>query len=74
MNVIAHINANSPTGRKLIRQLQQHKKVVRLEYSQPVDDEGNPIKTISAKESAERAFEELGKRYNTAFDIYLNKL
>ncbi len=68
MNVIAHINTDSPTGRKLIRQLQQHKKVVRLEYSEPVDEDGNPIKTISVRESAKQAFEELGKKYNVIFD------
>ena len=68
MNVIAHINTESPTGKKIIRQLQHHKKVVRLEFPEPLDDNGNPIKTISAKESARKAFEELGKRYNTTFD------
>lgn len=68
MNVIAHINTESPTGRKLVKQLQHHKKVVRLEFSHPLDENGKPIKTISAKESAKQAFEELGKRYNTTFD------
>ncbi|WP_436416292.1 hypothetical protein [Petrimonas sp.] len=68
MNVIAHINTDSPTGRKLVKQLQYHKKVVQLEYPQPLDENGRPIKTISAKESAKQAFEELGKRYNTTFE------
>ena len=30
MNVIAHINTDSPTGRKLVKQLQYHKKVRTL--------------------------------------------
>lgn len=35
MEVIARINIDSPTGRKLVREIQKHKKVAEVEYPIP---------------------------------------
>lgn len=32
MTVIANIDISSPTGRKLVRELEKHKRVVKLTY------------------------------------------
>jgi len=34
MSVIANIDDSSPTGRKIVRELEKHKRVVKLSYSQ----------------------------------------
>jgi len=33
MSVIANIDDSSPTGRKIVRELEKHKRVVKLSYS-----------------------------------------
>ncbi|MEI7504242.1 MAG: hypothetical protein WCJ61_13260 [Paludibacter sp.] len=35
MEVTARINVDSPTGRKLVREIQKHKKVAEIEYPLP---------------------------------------
>jgi len=37
MEVTARINIDSPTGRKLVREIEKHKKVATIEYPLPED-------------------------------------
>jgi hypothetical protein len=37
MEVTARINIDSPTGRKLVREIEKHKKVAAIEYPLPED-------------------------------------
>ena len=37
MEVTARINIDSPTGRKLAREIEKHKKVAAIEYPLPDD-------------------------------------
>lgn len=62
------INADSEIGKALVRKLESHRKVVKIEYPFPVDSHGNEIETISVAESAKLAFERLGEKYNCKFE------
>jgi hypothetical protein len=62
------INANTEIGKALVRKLESHRKVVKIEYPFPVDSPGNEIETISVAESAKLAFERLGEKYNCKFE------
>lgn len=46
MEVIARIDANTPTGRKIIRQLEVHKKTVKLEYPEPKGLDGHELYNV----------------------------
>ena len=35
MEVTSRINVDSPTGRKLVREIQKHKKIAEIEYPLP---------------------------------------
>jgi len=37
MEVTARINIDSPTGRKLVREIEKHKRVAKIEYPLPED-------------------------------------
>ena len=37
MEVTVRINIDSPTGRKLVREIEKHKKVAEIEYPLPED-------------------------------------
>jgi len=37
MEVTVRINIDSPTGRKLIREIEKHKRVAKIEYPLPED-------------------------------------
>ena len=57
------INVDTEIGKALVRKLESHRKVVKIEYPFPVDSHGNEIETISVAESARLAFERLGEKY-----------
>lgn len=46
MEVIARIDANTPTGRKIIRHLEAHKKTVKLEYPMPKGLDGHELYNV----------------------------
>jgi len=56
--VIAYINTETPTGRRIIRDLEKHTKTVRMEYP--------PVKDIASKgmHSVEEVFGKLEKKLN----------
>jgi len=39
MTVIANIDISTPTGRKIVRELEKHKRVVQLTYPEPIVQE-----------------------------------
>ncbi|MEI7675867.1 MAG: hypothetical protein WCJ03_03720 [Bacteroidales bacterium] len=63
MTVTAEINIESPTGRRLVKELEKHKKVVKLSYPKPQEDENNTGKTYTFEEFEQNLFEEFKKRY-----------
>ena len=62
------INSNTETGKKLIRKLESHPQIVKLEYPYPTDDNGRDIESLSANDSAKLAFGRLGEKYDRKFN------
>ena len=83
MNVTVKINTDTPAGKRLEAELRRHPECVEFVESTVVSEplptayasvkEGfgqiiEPIKSISASESAKLAFQRLGEKYNRTFD------
>ncbi len=68
MTVTAEINIESATGRRIVRELEKHHKVVKLNYpiSSELQDEGS--RTYSYQEFKENVKLEFKKRYGVDFD------
>ncbi len=62
--VIAHIDISTPTGRKIVRELEKHKKTVRINY--PTGEEIVDQKSYTVEE----AFTDLKRRVK---DHYTNE-
>lgn len=43
MTVTAEINIESPTGRRLVKELEKHKKVVKLSYNEDIPTGAIPL-------------------------------
>ena len=59
--VIAYINVDTPTGRSIVRNLEKHKKIVRVEYPLPDDLASKGMHTV------EEVFDQLEQRLNTHY-------
>jgi hypothetical protein len=57
MEVTAKINISSPTGRRLVRELEKHTKVVELEY--PTDTELIPEGAVPLAKGVDQLWESL---------------
>ena len=57
MIVTARINVETPTGRKIVRELEKHHKVVEIDN--PLPD----VKTYSINEAYERGLDQLTTHY-----------
>lgn len=68
MTVTARINVETPAGRKIVRELEKHRKLVQIEYPLPIGIDGLPIETISVEDSAKEAFNLLGDLYGVKFN------
>lgn len=68
MTVTARINVETTAGRKIVSELEKHRKLVKIEYPEPVGIDGLPIETISFEESAKQAFDLLGELYGVKFN------
>ncbi len=69
MTITVKINIESPTGKRLEKELRQYPEVVEfVESPLPIDSNGNEITTISFGESAKLAFKRLGEKYNCRFE------
>ncbi len=67
MTVTAQINIETPAGRKIVRELEKHHKLVKIEYPEPIGVDGLPVQTISFEQSANESFELLGDLYGVKF-------
>lgn len=63
MTVTAEINIESPTGRRIVRELEKHHKVVKLNYPIPTKIEGIAEKTYTFDEFEKILFDEFKNRY-----------
>jgi len=63
--VIAHIDISTPIGRKLVKELEKHKKAVRVEYPLPEAISGQNFYTI------DEVFSEVEKELNDHYGTNL---
>jgi hypothetical protein len=63
MTVIANIDISTPTGRKIVRELEKHKRVVQLTYPEPIVQEKIIEETISLEEAEEYLWTKLEESY-----------
>jgi len=62
MEATARINIDSPTGRKLVREIEKHKKVAEIEYPLPEDLQN--CTAISHNEVWDKVWDKLSNHYN----------
>ncbi len=60
--VTVQINIDSPTGRRLLKEVERHPKVAKIEY--PASEELSGIKTYTLDESFSECCEILSEQYN----------
>ena len=63
MTVIANIDIRTPTGRKIVRELEKHKRVVQLIYPEPIVKEKVIEETILLEEAEEYLWTKLEENY-----------
>jgi len=63
MTVIAKIDISSPTGRKIVRELEKHKRVVEIIYPDPIAQDEVIEETITIEEAEEYLWNKLEKSY-----------
>jgi len=61
MEAIVRINMDSPTGRKLVREIEKHKRVAEIEY--PLPDELQNCTAISHTEAWDKVWDKLSNHY-----------
>jgi len=61
MEVTARINIDSPTGRKLVREIEKHKKVAAVEY--PMPEELLNCTALSHNEVWDKVWDKLSNHY-----------
>jgi hypothetical protein len=64
MSVIANIDDSTPTGRKIVKELEKHKRVVKLSYSQT---EEIPEDCVPLEEGIEEFWRQLESKFG--YDI-----
>ncbi|NDV45544.1 hypothetical protein D0T49_00560 [Paludibacter sp. 221] len=64
--VIAHIDISTPAGRKIVRELEKHKKNVKIEYPLPPEISG---KTYSEDEVWEMVENRMSEHYGVKINI-----
>ena len=67
MEVTARINIDSPTGRKLVREIEKHKKIAKVEY--PLPEEISGQKTYTTEEVFGKLEKKLNEHYGTNFKL-----
>jgi len=68
MKVTAEINTDSPTGKRIVRELEKHYKVVKINYPSTTNPEDEEEKTYSFDEFKANVKEEFKNRYGVDFD------
>lgn len=62
MTVTAQIDISTPTGRKILRELEKHSRVVKISYDEL--DEELPEGCVSLEEVKEYVLTKLGEHYD----------
>jgi len=62
MTVTAIIDVSTPTGRRIVRELEKHKRVVKI-ISEPEPDEGIPENTIPLEAIEKKMWDKLEEHY-----------
>jgi hypothetical protein len=70
MTVTAHIDVSTAKGRKLVRDLEKNKKLVKIDNPLPLGEDGLPVETYSVVE----AFDNLYDKLEDDYGIDLRKL
>ncbi|HRZ97059.1 MAG TPA: hypothetical protein P5084_05845 [Paludibacter sp.] len=70
MTVIARINVETPAGRKIVRELEKHKKLVQIEHELPLCADGLQRETIPS----EQVFEEMWDKLSELYGVDMRKL
>ena len=68
MTVTAEINIESPTGRRILRELEKHNRVVKISYPIPTSVDGIEEKTYTFYEFKENVKIEFKNRFGVDFD------
>lgn len=63
MTVTANIDISTPTGRKIVRELEKHKRVVQITYPEPIVQEEVIDETISLEEAEDYLWNKLEEHY-----------
>lgn len=62
--VIAYIDISTPTGRRLVKELEKHKKAVRVEY--PLPEAINGTTTLNHKDVFGKLENKLNEHFGTS--------
>lgn len=65
MKITAQIDASTPKGRKILRELEKNQKHVVIDNPMPVGEDGLPIKTYTADYAENLLWEKLNDLYGT---------
>ena len=68
MTVTAHINVETPTGRRLLKELEKHPKAVKVEYPLPEAISGT---TYTHEEVFGELVQKLNDHYGTDYKLKL---
>ena len=63
MTITTHIDVSTAKGRKLVQELERHKKIVKIDNPLPVGEDGLPLKTYSVEESFNKLYDKLQEHY-----------
>ena len=74
MTVTAHIDVNTPTGRRILKELETHKRVVKIEYPEMMEADGQPLKTHPIDVVYKQGLAKLSKHYGVDMDKLKSKL
>ncbi len=66
MEVTARINISTPAGRKIVKELEKHKKLVKVTY--PLPDSIAENKTYTQQEFEDKVKEKFNETYGVNFD------
>lgn len=62
MTVTAHINIETPAGRKIVRELEKHRKLVQIEYPDIAGLENE--QTFTVDEVFDEVVDKMSRHYN----------
>jgi len=63
MTVTAYIDINTPTGRRIVRELETHKRAVKIVYNEPTPNQNDTEETIAWEDAEEYLWKKLEENY-----------